>query len=303
MYTIKQAAARSGVTVELLRAWERRYRVVHPQRTPAGYRLYDDADVSRLQAVRRLLSEGWSAGNAAAAVREMDADEIGRLVAAPPGRVSGEATIEPEELIVAFVAAARAVDQAGMEEILDQAFAHGSFERVAEGLLMPMLTAIGDAWAAGQLEVGSEHLASQLMQRRLGMAFQAAGRPLPGDRPILVGLPAGARHELGALAFAVAARRAGLPVVFLGPDLPAGDWVAAARGVAARAAVIGVPTDTDAAQAVGVVQALADGMPDLVIALGGAGAGSAAAPGVLRLPSNLGPSVDLLTETLRRRGA
>ena len=43
MYTIKQAAARSGLSVPTVRAWERRYGVVHPERTASGYRLYDDA--------------------------------------------------------------------------------------------------------------------------------------------------------------------------------------------------------------------------------------------------------------------
>ena len=58
---------------------------------------------------------------------------------------------------------------------------------------------------------------------------------------VLVGLPPGARHELGALAFAVAARRAGLPTLYLGPDLPVADWVAPARRIGPMAAVIGAP--------------------------------------------------------------
>ena len=43
MYTIKEAAARTGLTIPVLRAWERRYRVVAPTRTPGGYRVYDEA--------------------------------------------------------------------------------------------------------------------------------------------------------------------------------------------------------------------------------------------------------------------
>ena len=42
MYKIKEAAARSGVSVPLLRAWERRYGIVSPTRTASGYRLYDE---------------------------------------------------------------------------------------------------------------------------------------------------------------------------------------------------------------------------------------------------------------------
>ncbi|HSW42013.1 MAG TPA: MerR family DNA-binding transcriptional regulator, partial [Patescibacteria group bacterium] len=48
MYTIKQAAALSDLTVPTVRAWERRYGVVHPARTASGYRLYDNEAISRL---------------------------------------------------------------------------------------------------------------------------------------------------------------------------------------------------------------------------------------------------------------
>src|SRR5215212_3263433 len=61
MYTIKEASARSGVPIPLLRAWERRYGVVRPARTAAAYRLYADEDIARLRAMRRLLDDGWSA--------------------------------------------------------------------------------------------------------------------------------------------------------------------------------------------------------------------------------------------------
>ena len=58
MYTIKQAAARSGVGIPLLRAWERRYGIVHPVRTASRYRLYDDESIARLRAMRRLVETG-----------------------------------------------------------------------------------------------------------------------------------------------------------------------------------------------------------------------------------------------------
>ena len=65
MYTIKQASARSGVSVPLLRAWERRYRIVEPARTAAGYRLYDDEALDRIRTMRRLVDAGWSPSTAA----------------------------------------------------------------------------------------------------------------------------------------------------------------------------------------------------------------------------------------------
>ena len=89
---------------------------------------------------------------------------------------------------------------------------------------------------------------------------------------MLVGLPPGARHELAAMAHATAARRAGLPVVYVGADVPTADWIQAARMTRARAAVIGVPTIADREAARSVAQALRRLVPRVKVAFGGFGA-------------------------------
>jgi methylmalonyl-CoA mutase cobalamin-binding subunit len=90
-------------------------------------------------------------------------------------------------------------------------------------------------------------------------------------------MPPTVRHELGALAFGTAARRAGLPVLYLGPDLPVDEWVATARRTHARAAVIGVLTGGDVRPAVEVATALRAAEPGLAILFGGRSATKAGA--------------------------
>jgi DNA-binding transcriptional MerR regulator len=303
MYTIKQAAARSGVTVPLLRAWERRYKVVEPTRTASGYRLYDEAALTRLRTMRRLVDEGWSPSNAAAAVLE---DRV-PLAEAPTGADAVEA-LPPSDHIERFVAAAGRLDVAGIERVLDAMLAEGTFETVAERFLMPALVALGEAWASGRIGVGAEHAASHAVHRRLSAAFQAAGNAA-ADGGVLVGLPPGARHELGALAFAVAARRAGLPTLYLGPDLPVADWVATARRIGAIAAVIGAPTAADGRAAVDVAKALRADDSDLAIAIGGAATSDAVADisdwhgtRPVGLPQGLRAAVAALDQALGRSG-
>ncbi len=279
MYTIKQAAARSGLSVPVLRAWERRYGVVAPVRTPSGYRLYDEPAVTRLRTMRALIEQGWSPSSAAAALvagtaPDVDVDDAGR----PVGRAAVEIDVatgvdgQSEALRSDFVDAAAALDADGVERTLDRMFAGGSYEAIVERDILPALRALGDAWAAGRVDIAAEHAASHAVGRRLSAAFQAAGRPTPAEGAVLVGLPPGAHHELGALAFAVAARRAGLPVLYLGPDLPVDDWVATARRVHARAAVVGAVAQSDGAAALDVARALIDGVPGIIVAFGGSGA-------------------------------
>jgi DNA-binding transcriptional MerR regulator/methylmalonyl-CoA mutase cobalamin-binding subunit len=312
VYNIKQAAARAGVSVPVLRAWERRYGIVSPERSASGYRRFDDESVARVQTMRSLVDEGWSPSAAAAAIIDgrvaVDHESSGRtsagqstapIASAPSGSRAG---ISPErggetaagDIANELVSAARTLDAGRLDRVLDDLFSRGSFERVATDLLFPALQRLGDAWAAGDVSVAGEHLASNAVLRRLGLALDAAGSGDRGGPPIIVGLPPGGRHELGALAFAVAARRAGMRVAYLGPDLPIEDWIGAAEGAAA--AVIGVVTARDRRAALEVGDGIRSVNRAIVVAFGGRAAPEA--PYVLHLDGSLASSVAMLREAL-----
>jgi MerR family transcriptional regulator, light-induced transcriptional regulator len=287
MYTIGQAAARSGINVSLLRAWERRYAIVAPARTEGGYRVYDDHAIERLRAMRRLVDEGWAPRQAAAEIRAADAERLATLVGPTDPRPP---TSVAEDTTAAFVAGAARIDGDAIETALDEMFARGSFERIVEDRLYPALHALGDAWATGEVDVAGEHAASAAAIRRLAMAFEAAGGN-GGPAPVLVGLPSGARHEIASLAFATALRRAGIPVVYLGADVPAASWVAAARRTGARAVAMGVVLDDDVATADEVISALAQMDPAPVLAVGGRRSTLVRDGDIVRLPDRLDAAV------------
>lgn len=310
MYTIKEASSRTGVPIASLRAWERRYGVVRPHRTSSGYRLYDDQAVAALSAMRQLVEDGWSPATAAAAiVREGPESVLGRATRAvsagdsgasgPERRLAGERlregelraasqpTAHPEgpALTEALLEAAAAVDGAAIESVLDRGFALGTFESVVDGWLMPTMRALGDAWAEGRVDVSGEHAASYAVMRRLGQSFAAASSLSDGPR-ILVGLPGGSHHELGALAFATAARRRALTVVYVGADLPLDSWQRAVRAFPTEVAVLGVPTPADRSTAEETARALHRTKPGMVVAVGGAHADDLDVD-VVRLPDSI----------------
>jgi MerR family transcriptional regulator, light-induced transcriptional regulator len=304
MYTIKQAAARTGLTVPVLRAWERRYGIVAPRRSAGGYRIYDEEAIARLGAMRRLVHSGWSPSTAAAAIAAGTAP-LDVPDPSPPG--TGLALVDRPlgpDLGQSFVTAAGRLDSDRIEALLDEMFARGSFERVADEHVLPAVVALGEAWADGRIDVAAEHMASHAVLRRLAAAYQAAGRSVAERGAILIGLPPGSRHELGALAFAIAARREGLPILYLGPDLPVDDWVLTAERMGARAAVIGSVTPADRNAAREVAAALLKSRPGLLIAFGGkhppADEDSPEAPSrpPLRLPDGLELAVRTLSRTL-----
>src|SRR3954447_19186638 len=84
MYTIKQAARLTGVSESSLRAWERRYGVIAPRRSETGYRLYDSESLAAVSRMRRLVEAGWTASEAARAVRSGDVPATDDEAVAPP---------------------------------------------------------------------------------------------------------------------------------------------------------------------------------------------------------------------------
>src|SRR5688500_19017776 len=64
-YTMRAVTRQTGLTPDVIRAWEKRYRAVSPQRTPSGQRAYSQADVERLQLLRDLTLAGHGIGRVA----------------------------------------------------------------------------------------------------------------------------------------------------------------------------------------------------------------------------------------------
>ncbi len=305
MYTIKQAAARSGLSVPTVRAWERRYGVVSPQRTVTGYRLYDDNAIDLLTAMRHLVErEGVRPSQAAEQILAPGADLAALVAGARAATTAADvaAIVVPrhsDELVSSFIAAAMELDVAAMERALDDAFAGERFEAAVEHVVFPVLRAVGDRWSAGELDVAMEHAASETIRRRLTRFSDAA--PETAEPEVVVGLPPGGRHEIGALAFAIAARRHGIAVLYLGADVPVASWLVAVETSGATVVVIGAIDASDVRAASEVVAALRASPRPITVAMGGPRAGSVdGAAGPVVLPDGLADAVRAVGQMLQR---
>ena len=304
MYTIKQAAARSGLSVPTVRVWERRYGVVHPERTPTGYRLYDDAAIARLIAMRHLVEvEGVRPSQAADLVLAPGADIATMVEAARAASVSASRDGSPglpmadraREVVELFVDAARALDVSAMEEVLDEVFAAERFESAVDHVIFPALRSVGDAWSDGSVDVAMEHAASETIRRRLARFYDSVASA-SGTPDLIVGLPPGGLHEIGALVFAIAARRRGLGVLYLGADVPLASWRVAAEATGAALTVIGVIGEGDVVATDRVVKALRAMARPPIVAVGGRRAGEVRGTneGVVVLPERVDESIDVI---------
>ncbi len=260
MDTIKTAAAITGVSAHTLRAWERRYGLFSPTRAPSGFRVYDESTIARIRSMNALVAQGMSPREAAAEVRRR----------CSPGPTASEPALDlpPGDPYLDLVEAAADLDADRVSRILDERFAplHG-IESVIDQWLMPALGRIGREWAAGRVSVAGEHLVANAVVRRLSTAYEAAGRGT--GLPLIIGAPPGVQHELGLLAFAVSARRAGLPTLYLGADVPLDAWSEAVAKTPARGVVTVAPRRRDATRVGQLAGRLEADHPGLPVWVGG----------------------------------
>ena len=189
---IGELSRRSGVSNQLLRAWERRYGLLEPMRTEGGYRLYSDQDERRVAAMLANLERGLSAAEAARL-----ALDTAESVDAPDATVLERGTQQ-------LRATLDSLDEAGAHAALDRLLAELSVEAVLREAVLPYLRELGERWASGDASIGQEHFATGILRGRLLGLARGWGRGT-GPHALLACAP-DEHHELGLITFGLGLR-------------------------------------------------------------------------------------------------
>jgi DNA-binding transcriptional MerR regulator/methylmalonyl-CoA mutase cobalamin-binding subunit len=221
-HPIGVVARRTGLTPELIRAWERRYGAVEPGRTETRRRFYSDADIERLLLLRRAVSTGRGIGQVAG----LSNDELHSLIADEP-------------FLSLCLSAAQRLDVHDLEMQLERASVALSRLNLLEKLLVPLMHRIGDLWQKGDIRPIHEHMASAVVRSFLG-SMRGAYHLSATAPHLVVTTPVRQLHELGALIVAATAASEGWQSTYLGPDLPPEEIAAAAVQKGARAVAISI---------------------------------------------------------------
>ncbi|MGA2929466.1 MAG: MerR family transcriptional regulator [Solirubrobacteraceae bacterium] len=199
---IGEFARRVGVTPELLRAWEQRYELLQPVRSPGGFRLYTDQDAERVARMRHALNEGLSAAEAARAALARGQPSEGLL----------------QDAAARLLTAIERYDEPTAHAVLDESLAAFGLEAVLGDVILPTLTQVGLGWQQGTLQISQEHFASNLIRGRLLSLTRLWSR---GGGPLaLLACPPGEAHDISLLAFGLLLRSHGWRILFLGADTP-----------------------------------------------------------------------------------
>ena len=275
---IGELSRRSGVSVELLRAWERRYDLLRPQRSAGGLRLYSSGDLDRVRAMQRHMHEGLAAREAAALVGHASAEAAPLRPGTPP--------FDPARARAELGDALEAFDEPAAQAILDGLLAVATLGALLSEVVMPYLHDVGDRWQRGELSIAQEHFATNVLRGRLLGLARGWGR---GDGPrALLACPEGERHDLGLIAFGLALRERGWRIDYLGPDTPVESLEEAARRTNPSVVVLSATRSEP-------LERLGDLATRHRVAIAGAGAASARVEGVERLTSDPMTAAERLT--------
>ena len=270
-HSIAAVSARTGLSQDVLRVWERRYGAVEPTRSAGNQRLYSDDDVARF----RLLAAATSTGRSIRTVANLPTVALEALVRddnarAGADRASEEISPDAGRLDQAL-ALTYALDGAGLDASLRRSIVEGGLPRFLEVDAPALMRRVGEEWEAGRLSVAHEHLASGVL---LNVVLDAIrGLPTSPTAPrLLVATLSRERHGVGAVLAAAVAALDGWTVVHLGVDVPSTDIASSAVTAGARAVALSIVDEADRAHVLREVSAVRKGASTLPIIVGGAAA-------------------------------
>lgn len=282
--SIGAVARETGISIEALRMWERRYGFPQSVRLESGHRRYPPSEVQRLRTVARALESGYRAGEVASATMEELHDMLSAIRNADAPRTEGIAIDQPEAdaATARWLEAAKALD----DEVLTNEFYRDWAElgplRFLRERAIQFLEALGNAWVAGDVSVAQEHFASERLTDFLAGMWRRMNERV-GGKPFLLATLPGDFHRLGLHMVAVAIAAAESKIVYIGPQTPPRELVATCERTDPAALCLSISATMDPRFVARTVEDLRAKIPaSIPIVTGGNGA-PMPQPGVLRI--------------------
>ncbi len=243
LYPIRYVSQRTGLTSHVIRAWEKRYKAVVPQRSPKNRRLYCEDDIKRLQ----LLKEITVMGQSISQVAPLDSKELMDLAQRSVSEISRTPEVGKKPLQPAAasgyckkcLSAVLNLDPDGLERSYDQAAINLTRTALLRDIIDPLFEEIGNLWRKGSLKILNEHMATSLTRTFLSNMLRATENSDPAPA-IFIATTVGQWHDVGALTVALTAAENGWHPIYYGPNLPAEEIAAGVKQSGARAVAISI---------------------------------------------------------------
>ncbi|KPJ95230.1 MAG: hypothetical protein AMJ53_03160 [Gammaproteobacteria bacterium SG8_11] len=208
LYPIRTVSSLTGVNSITLRAWERRYGLIKPIRTPKGHRLYTQNDIDLIHKVLELLDKGISIGQIKDYLK-------GTADKKPAAEKSDPWSAYQRRMLNAVVR----FDVNGLDGTYNDALSLYPVEMVTKHLILPLLKTLGTRWETAEGSIAEEHFFGAYLRNKLGARFHHHPTSLEGPAIVAACMP-GEQHEIGLMLFCLSALTHGYRIVYLGADTP-----------------------------------------------------------------------------------
>jgi DNA-binding transcriptional MerR regulator/methylmalonyl-CoA mutase cobalamin-binding subunit len=242
-YAIRYVSQRTGLTSHVIRAWEKRYEAVVPQRSPKNRRLYSEDNVQRLQLLKKLTDSGHNISQ----VAQLDSKELMELAQRGVTGVSRmrannmrpSQTLAASEHCKACLSAVLNLDPEALECSFDQAAVELTRPTLLKEVIVPLFEEIGNLWRKGSLKIVNEHMATSVTRTFLLNLLRATEISDPAPK-IVIATTVGQWHDVGALTVALTVAEDGWQPIYYGPNLPAEEIALGVKQSCARAVAISI---------------------------------------------------------------
>lgn len=272
-FTLQSVVRATGLSAHVLRAWERRYRLVSPTRSPSGQRRYSEEQVQYLLLLKRATQAGYPIGTLAG----RSDTEIRRLIKAETSTAFDGDTVDPDERLKnECLKAIRALDPKELDDAMERGLVRLGHQGFLRRVVSRVAEEVGVLWRDGKITAAHEHFFTATARTFLSSYTQQFAPP--PDAPVLVvATPVGQHHELGAFMAAVAATHLGWRAIYLGSSLPAAEICAAVVESDARALALSIIYPSDDRKLATELRSIRKQLPNIDIIVGGRATGSYAA--------------------------
>jgi DNA-binding transcriptional MerR regulator len=244
-FNIQVASQLSGVASATIRAWEKRYNAVVPERADNKHRLYSEKDIEKLALLYRLTEVGQSIGK----IAHLELEELKKIYSSLMHKPYDELQvvtphhekIDIQKILNSFYIALAAYKLDIISHELEKAKTILSPKDLCLDILVPLFHEIGNKVARNELSIAQEHTLSAIVSFHIGqMIGQHYQKKTLRDDLILITTPEGEMHEIGIMASALLCVHYGIKFIFLGANLPAQSLAEAANALKPRAILLGV---------------------------------------------------------------
>ncbi len=299
---IAVAAERSGLTQDVLRAWERRYSAVKPTRGPGRQRQYSGEDIERLKLLNSVVRAGRSIGQVSqlsnSALSLLVSEDVEARDARHAANFRPADSVETDKVVAVAMELTRKLDAPALNDHLRRAASLLGAPAFLGWVAAPLMRQIGDEWHADRLLISQEHMASSLLHSIITEIMRGLSHPENAPR-ILVSTPAGDRHAIGAAIVGASAAAEGWNVTYLGADLPAGEIAAAAVSARVQLVALSIVYVDNLERVLADLRLLRDRLPPEIRLIVGGAASAMLRPELAKSGIRIRESLTQLIEELR----